>query len=367
MAMFPKNPHVQFLDPTADSCRPNPKLWRPFAIKQGLGKALFVSSFLGGLIACGRQHEDPSTPAITGGRNVGVSSSLPTRRSTLALTEPDLLAKGRSFCSAVLIAPKVALTAAHCVTDQNGEPLDPKGMVVGAGTSLQTTQGKSIPIVATAVHRRWRPGALELGDWTDFNDLALLNLEKTPENARPVALIHPKRPLRKGDRLSLAGYGVTSTRSIDDTGVLRSVLVRIADLEDDIHIFMTEGARRPGAALAPSGPEGRRKLHPIHAGACAGDSGGPAYRKREDGKTWEVVGITSFGTEMERVDGTPGEHYCTGSNGYTNLAPYAHYIKAASKALSDGPSCQGATFEFDEEGLKPLSRGICPSRSDVDN
>jgi hypothetical protein len=269
------------------------------------------------------------------------------------------LAKGRSFCSAVLIAPKVALTAAHCVTDHEGEPLDPKGIVVGAGTSLKKTQEKSIAVVATAVHRRWRPGALELGDWTDFNDLALLYLDKTPENAQPVALIHPKKPIKKGDRLSLAGYGVTSTRSIDDTGVLRSVLVRVADLEDDIHIFMTEGARRPGAALSPFGPEGRRKLHPIHAGACAGDSGGPAYRKGEDGKTWEVVGITSFGTEMERVDGTPGEQYCTGSNGYTNLAPYAHYIKAASKALSEGSGCPGATFEFDEEGLKSLSRGTC--------
>lgn len=366
MAMFPKNAHGHFLSSTADSWQKPRKTCRPFAVKKGLEKALLLSSFLGGLTACGRHQEAPSNPAITGGRNVGVSSSLPTRRSTLALTEPDLLAKGRSFCSAVLIAPKVAMTAAHCVTDQNGEPLDPSGMVVGSGTSLKATQEKSIPIVATAVHRRWRPGALELGDWTDFNDLALLYLDKTPENTRPVPLIHPKKPLKKGDRLSLAGYGVTSTRSIDDTGVLRSVLVRIADLEDDIHIFMTEGARRPGAALDPSGPEGRRKLHPIHAGACAGDSGGPAYRKREDGKTWEVVGITSFGTEMERVDGTPGEHYCTGSNGYTNLAPYAHYIEAASKALSEGRGCLGATFEFDEEGLKPLSRGICPSRSEFE-
>jgi hypothetical protein len=169
----------------------------------------------------------------------------------------------------------------------------------------------------------------------------------------------PLKPLKKGERLTLAGYGVTSTRSVDDTGVLRSVLVRVADLEEDIHIFMTEGAKREGVALEPKGHDGRRSLYPIHAGACAGDSGGPAYRKREDGKTWELVGITSFGTEMERVDGTPGEHYCTGSNGYTNLSPYISYLRKTTLELNRESICPGATFEFDEEGLRMLTNGSC--------
>jgi len=270
------------------------------------------------------------------------------------------MAKGRSFCSAVLIGPKTALTAAHCVTNNVGEPLSPSGMVVGSGTSLRDHLGQAIPVIATAVHRRYRPGALELGDWTDFNDLALVQLAKTPASTIPIQLMDPETPVKKGERLTLAGYGVTHSRSHDDTGILRSVLVRVAALEEDIHVFMTEGARRPGIALEPFGRDGRYTRHPIHAGACAGDSGGPAYRKRRDGKTWEVVGITSFGAEMERVGGHPGKHYCTGSNGYTNLQPYIGYIKAAVESLNQASLCPGATFEFAEEGITLLSPGSCP-------
>lgn len=318
-----------------------------------------VTSGLSALLGCDPSPLAIADPMIHGGRDVGGSSYLPARRSTLALTNPSLLANGHSFCTAVLMAPTTALTAAHCVTDAEGTPLDPKSMVISTGTALKGEKTTTTNVIKIAVHRRWRPGALESGEWTDFNDLALLELAGTPAGSRPVHLVNPAFPPQKGDRLTLAGYGVTSTRAVDDTGVLRSVLVRIADLEDDIHILMTEGAPRPGIAVEPSDGEGRMGIHRVHAGACAGDSGGPAYRKRTDGKTWEVVGITSFGTEMERANGNPGERHCTGSNGYTNLAPYAPSIQGASKALSETPHCPGATFEFDEEGLKPLTQGAC--------
>ena len=320
---------------------------------------LLVTSGISGLFGCSPSPVALADPMIHGGREVGASSTLPTRRSTLAITDEKILAQGHSFCTAVLIGPKTALTAAHCVTDADGQPLDPKTFLIANGNDLTTSKSAPVKVVATAVHRRWRPGALDSGEWTDFNDLAMLELESTPPASRPVNLVNPEVPPQKGDRLTLAGYGVTSTRSVDDTGILRSVLVRVAAVEEDIHILMTEGAKRPGVALDPSDEEGKMRLNRVHAGACAGDSGGPAYRKSSDGKSWELVGITSFGTETERVDGTPGERHCNGSNGYTNLTPYVESLKLSMNALSETNFCPGATFEFDEEGLKPLTSGEC--------
>ena len=96
-------------------------------------------------------------PAVLGGRNA---------------TQPypfmaALRDGGSQICGASLIAPKVALTAAHCVDDGN-----PNGLSVRLGSTKRTgSDGEIIAIEAIEVHEDYD------GDPGGGSDIALLRLE----------------------------------------------------------------------------------------------------------------------------------------------------------------------------------------------
>lgn len=107
--------------------------------------------------------------------------------------------------------------------------------------------------------------------------------------------------VNEGDPIHLAGYGVTLNRNNPDTGVLRQVETKIQSASTDAQ-RITVGA--------------------FMAGACAGDSGGPAYVS-VDGEL-HLIGATSTGAEIAG--------FCLGlMNNYIDVRYYTDWIKRAKQ------------------------------------
>src|SRR3954453_23944987 len=103
-----------------------------------------------------------------------------------------------NFCSGALIAPKLVLTAAHCV--QPGATY--KIVEYGADRQPQLQDVKSV-----AIHPAFNMQAMTAHRATA--DVALLQLEAPPKGKNASVLGVPQIPIVVGSRFTIAGIGVT--------------------------------------------------------------------------------------------------------------------------------------------------------------
>ena len=264
------------------------------------------------------QQSVDSQELIVGGSPVAENAQGAPRWSTVALTtdlpsskDPSkgpLLEQGHSFCTATIISKTVVMTAAHCLQKMDNntrqklpELVLPKeeNFLVFFGPKVGTT-GKWIKAKKVIPHPEWDPNqTLSPAPTKPANDIGLIVLsEGIPEGYMPVQLARPTLSL-KGKSVFLAGFGVSFNRNKNDTGILRQVQVTVQNADESTFRLGVGGE--------------------FFKGACAGDSGGPAYFK--EGDTWMVVGATSTGAE---IFGT-----CLGIvNNYTDARHYFNWIDA---------------------------------------
>lgn len=162
-----------------------------------------------------------------------------------------LSSKG-GMCSAVVIAPDVVLTAAHCVTGASDHRVHFRG---DDGTPVL------IGPKAKAVHPGYDAKAVE-GRRRSI-DLALLQLPN-PLPARFEAARLSAAAAPGGSALSFGGYGVAREGDGRSTGTFRIVRLSVAEPYGPSRILVWAKAAQGGA------------------GVCEGDSGGPVAR---DGAT----------------------------------------------------------------------------------
>jgi len=306
------------------------------------GLLVFGSSIL---TSCGPKSPtdatDDSNLNIVGGYVVSAGDITAARTATVALTNQDLFAKGKSFCTSTLIRPDVLLTAAHCVTDQDGKVSGDGDQPMLAVFELEVGKDVSLArrVRAIAVHKFYDSHIVGAKDPSVYasNDVALLALEGTaPSPYKPVDVVAETSLFKQRQEVLLAGYGVTATRTVNTTGKLRAVKATIHDDHNSGNVLLLRGPQLNARAIDYD-ESGKTKIVQANGGACAGDSGGPAFAKASDG-SYKLVGATSYGSELRLAGRWDFTRYCVGENGYVDLRKYARGIASAAKGLTSTTS-----------------------------
>jgi MYXO-CTERM domain-containing protein len=168
-------------------------------------------------------------------------------------------------CSGTLVAPRIVLTAAHCVTD-NG-PLARYEVLFGAGVDDPGAVHRYV--IDIAVHPAHVPG-------TASDDVALLLIDEAPAVEPLPMQWSPPEVAMVGEPVRVVGFGDAL-----DAGA--------------------PGVKRTGAATITSWDAREVAIEADPGMSCRGDSGGPVLWDGPDGEV--IIGVTSRGDPACRTYG----------------------------------------------------------------
>lgn len=250
-----------------------------------LAGAIALCALLAALIVPGAAQAGGGASASIVGGKVASIAEFPSLAFIEAADKEN-----RFACTGTVIAPRVILTAAHCVEDLQGRggftPVRNYAVATGASNPFQAEKENVTRILATHVFPDFDPGTLH-------GDAAVLVLDKAT-TAPPIAIATSADSAlyAGGASVQLAGWGLMRGDAGSAPRRLRSaptVLQPPSFCQRKTRDFYRPYS--PAAQMCTLEPAAKA------TGGCYGDSGGPAIAQRPDGTLVEV-GITSTGGPM---------------------------------------------------------------------
>lgn len=311
--------------------------------RRGVGACSFFLVL--GLLGCSALNDTEPSPRLTksqavlGGEpsdNEAVMMVLSTRRDSISL------------CTGSLIAPRLLLTARHCVSTYidgdfsctlDGEiDLSRRRTPANAGEMAAVLDGSAVSIYRGREPDFSAPSSVGLQvlapETTSIcrNDIALVVLDQDLD--LPVLPLQLSSVPRPGELTTVVGYG-TNEQMINHRRERSGVTVLAVGQSE---FFDTQGQALPRTFV-------------VERSVCPGDSGGPAL----SAETGEIVGVFSF----YRGDC----HSSETRNFFSQLAPYRELIQAGFEAVgmpfppdkNEQPSNQAGAGAFDPELESPAS------------
>jgi Trypsin len=196
------------------------------------------------------------------------------------------------FCSALVLSPRILLTAAHCLRPLHDMAVHYRD---AAGAPV------IIPVDAAIAHPRYRADAIQAR--VESIDLALIRAARPLDPRFAAASIGDGGPPPIGAPAIVSGYGASREGDWSSGGVLRSVTLAVREPASTVLIW----------AADPAGRE---------AGACSGDSGAPIWSA--DGST--AIAIVAWAQ-------APHGKGCGGLTQGPLLAPLRGWIEETERKL----------------------------------
>lgn len=283
---------------------------------------------LAGLVACGEAGGSPSATGSHASALRGAETDADDPAVVLVMElETPASSIINSVCTGTVIAPRVVLTAAHCVRPRTALKLSLLPQHSGNGS-----EPGDIPVTDVYVDPEF--DRMHAG-----HDIALLATD-VDLGVTPAPL--NREPLGKtlvGKEIRAVGYGLTSS----DAG------------------WPSQFVRRHTMITVVSAPGEFLDVEQAGKGICQGDSGGPSFMRRSDGSEL-LVAVHSFGLCEGRASETRVDFYLSRIDEFVAAhsppagpdAAASDAANAASPAPADVPTTTGGCA---------LARGPAPRRA----
>ncbi|MDF2695399.1 MAG: hypothetical protein K0S65_3782 [Labilithrix sp.] len=251
--------------------------------------------------------------------------------AVILLVHYDPQTQGFGQCTGTLLAPRLVLTARHCVGDTDAyAACKSDGTPIAAGgirknhkpETMYVFTGKDRPDFGRGEVEPAGQGMKILDDGGDNlcnHDIALVVL-KEPVKDAVIAPIRLDSDVQVGELITAVGWGVTDKTSSPDVRQQRK----------NVEI-VTVGPDKSDGPVPPNEFE-------VGESICSGDSGGPAIAQ----ETNAVVGVVSRGGNAQAQESDdPAANCIDARNLYTKVAPFKDLILQGFELAEAEPWIEG--------------------------